>query len=323
MDMKKLIVGILFFIGAYMVMDVMIAIVRNDVEQDIKEKVLRDTIAKNKKVRCGIPPPMKNVDRDIARNLEEGCVYTASNMKLWKEVENVGSGDTCKKPIMNTKEKIRDTLHHGDKLLDSYRNDMIQTYNKEPEVNMEMVDPYDPEVYASVQEKKKACVQPSQTIFKLDKPLTGHTFITKDACDNPAPVKYPVLSDTHYLPEKMQKYTYVPSTDHCGLHPATNSVISSNLISDRMLSERMSSFKSIVSDNISTELIRTDAVQYDARDLVPQYNPLDKNLYKVCDRKPVSSMDQQSTAGNVCGFDHRYSGYAEIENNDFKETTSA
>lgn len=329
MDYRKIIVGILFFIGAYMIVDVLASIIRNDVEQDIKQKVLQDTLMGSGSIiirhdKC-TPEPLKNVDRVIQTDLEPGCVNTPSNMKLWKEVENVGSNDTCKKPIRNLKQAIRNTRHHGDKLLDSYRDDLIQSYNDHTKIDLsdKDLDPYDPEMYASFNEQKKACIQPHKEVQKLDKPLTGHQFITKDACDNPAPVKYPILSDTHYLPDKIGKYTYIPAAEHCSLEPGTNKIISSNLISDKMLTERMGSYKSMITNNISSELISTDRIKYDAAELVPQYNPADNNLYKVEDRKPVTSMDQHAISENVCGFDYRYSSYAELENNDLKETTCA
>ena len=301
MDSSKIIVGILIFIGVYLIVDTCILMIRNDVEQNIKERVLSDVIANsnaNHPSRC-TPIPPRNKDRGTLRDLEPGCVYTKSNQDLWKEIEELDSSQVvCDRPA-----RKRCPLRTAD-----------------PDVGADStLDPYDPEMYAAYQD---TCGQPRKEILKLDKPLTGHSFVSNDVCDNPAPVRYPVLSDTHYLPEQVEKHTFVPPAEHCSLVPSTNKIVSSNLISDKMLTERMGSFKSIISNSISSELLPADAVQYDARELRGQYPGADNNLYKVCDRKPVKSMDTVVMPDDVCGFDYRYSSYAEIENNDLRETTT-
>ena len=299
MDSTHVIVGILFFIGAYLLADALIVVLRNDIEQNIKEKVLSDVLAQsdpNHPSRC-TPIPPRNKDRSNLRDIEPGFVYTKSNTQLWKDVEELDvSAVACKPPVVK-KCLVRDT--------DTNYNDVF--------------DPYDPEMYASY---KDTCNKPVKEILKLDKPLKGHSFVSKDVCDNPAPVKYPIHSDTHYLPEQVEKYTYVPPAEHCSLVPTTNKIVSSNLISDKMLTERTGSFKTIVSNTLSSELLPIDSVQYDASELRSQFSAADNNLYKVCDRKPVKSMDYVVMPESVCGFDYRYSNYAEIENNDLKETTT-
>lgn len=329
MDLKQVIVGLLFIVGGYMLLDIIANVIRNDVEQDIKEKVLKDVIVNHKQnngkyLDCNtVVPP--NPDRVISRDLESGCVYTPSNVKLWEEVENVDNtsacSSTCKQPMLNIREKIRDTQEHGDRQLDAYRNDLINTYFEENKLDMDKIDPYDPEVYASYIEQKKACVKQDKPILKLDKPLTGHRFISDNVCANPAPVRYPVLSDTHYLPKDVEKCTFVAGGTHCGLEPSMNKIVSSNLISDKMLNERVGSFKSMVTDSISSELLDHNRIQYKTSELASQYNPYDKNLYEVDSRKPVKSTEYHPT-GSVCGYDGKLSQYAEIENNDLCETTT-
>jgi hypothetical protein len=328
MTLKDILVAVLFLIGGYMVLESFVTLIRNDVVNDIKENVLQNALKKNgASVRCIRTYPEKE-DRVIKQDIKPGCLYNNSNVGLWNNIDHVDNTKPkacCLPSNQRLRKRIRDTRDHGDKLMDTSRNSLInEYYNKTMlDIDMSKVDPYDPEMYATVKEQVGACTNElPKPIQKLDQPLTGHSFVSKNFCPNPAPVKYPVISDTHYLPKDVKKFNYIPPAMHCNTEPSINKVISSNLISDNMLSERVSSFKSTRTDNISGDMISVDELKFAPRELSSRYNPLDNNLYKVTDREPVRSMDTFVNNENVCGIDARVSNYAEIENNDFKETTS-
>ena len=330
---KDIIVVVVFLIGVYMVLESFITLIRNDVENDIKENILQNVLHNGQNghappVRCIREYPLKS-DRVIKQDIEPGCLYNNANVKLWNKIDHVDNTKpkTCCLPTQQKlQSRIRNTDHHGDKMMDTTRNSLInEYYNKTMlDVDMSKVDPYDPEMYAAVKEAVADCTDaPPKPIQKLDKPLTGHTHVSKDFCPNPAPVKYPVLSDTHYLPNDVKKSAFIPAAMHCSTEPSLNKVISSNLISDNLLSERVSSFKTVQTDTISSDLIDIDELKFAPRELSSRFNPYDNNLYKVTDREPVRSKDNINVASeNVCGFDSRFSSYAEIENNDLKETTT-
>jgi len=364
MDSKKIIVGILFFIGSYILIDTLITIIRIDVEQDVQESVLRQSLQRNGQNKpcrrasvmlqqINIKKPNllqkivnavnkhlnKNVNMNNIRNnnpnrniiapLNSGNVYTNNNQDLWNELNKVdntkiGEYRKCNYFKEDVPKEIRDTVHHGDKMMDVYRNDLMYKYDMDDKItNIEDIDPYDPEVYASYQNKKrenvKARRQPNQVI---NNSLINHSHVSKDVTQNPTPVKYPVLSDTHYVPHEVKKYNYVPPAVHCDIRPSINKTISTNLISDSLLNERVGSHKVMRTNTISNELIPVDEINYDVKELVPQFNPLDNHLHKIKHREPVQSMIFHST-DDVCGFDGRTSKFAEIENNDLKETTGA
>jgi len=365
MDREKIIVAVLFFIGSYILIDTLITIIRIDVEQDVQESVLRQSLME-KTYRNSTPQQKSiiiqqiqikkpnllqkivnavnkngnsnvnmneirnnNPNRDIIAPLNSGKVYSNNNQNLWKELNKVdntkiGEYRKCNYYKENVPKEIKDTVFHGDKMMDVYRNDLIYKYDIDDKItDVENIDAYDPEVYASYQERKRNNIQPrKQPNQEINNSLINHTHVSKNLQQNPTPVAYPILSDTHYIPKEVNKYNYIPPTVHCDIQPSINKVLSSNLISDNLLNERVGSSKVMRTNTISNELISANEINYDVKELVPQFNPLDNHLYKVSDRKPVTSMHFNSL-GNVCGFDNKYSEFSEIENNDFKNTTSA
>jgi hypothetical protein len=356
MDTQKFIVASLFFIGSYILIDTLITIIRIDVEQDVQESVLRQSLmGKNHKnnshqtkiilhdIRTDKPKKIwgftsdsnmnkirnNNPNRNIIAPLNPGNVYTNNNQDLWRKLNKVDNTKVdqykkCNYFKENVPAEIRDTIFHGDKMMDVYRNDMVYKYDMDDKItNVEDIDPYDPEVYASYQNRKRENVKPRrQPTQVINNSLINHTHVSKDVKQNPTPVKYPILSDTHYAVKEVNKYNYVPPAVHCDIRPSINKTLSSNLISDNMLNERTGSYKVMSTNHISNEMIPVDEINYDVKELTPQFNPLDNHLHKVKDRSPVKSMIFHSN-DNVCGFDSKFSDYAQLENNDLKNTTSA
>lgn len=260
--------------------------------------------------------------------VESGKVYDNANMELWKildKVDNTKVGEFNKYKLYESPKVIKDTLFHGDKMMDTYRNDMVYKYDMDDKItNIEQVDPYDPVVWASFQDKKEKNIEPnkmaSQTIMN---PIKSINYVSKNNKLNPTPINQPILSDTHYIAETV-KFNYIPPALHCDMVPSLNKVVSTNLISDNMLSERTGSYKVMRTNTISNDLNSVHRIPYDTRELTPQYNPLDNSeVYKVdMSRTPAESMSYNNMHG-VCGFDNSYSKYTDIELNDLRETTSA
>lgn len=269
-----------------------------------------------------------NPNRNIIAPLNPGNVYTDNNQDLWRDLNKVdntkvGEYRKCNYFKEDVPKEIKSTIYHGDKMMDVYRNDLVYKYDMDDKItNVEDIDPYDPEVYASYQNKKRQNVKPRrQPNQVINNDLINHTHVSKNVKQNPTPVKYPILSDTHYLPKEVKKYNYIPPAIHCDIRPSINKTISSNLISDNLLSERTGSYKVMRTNTISNELIPVDEINYDVKELTPQFNPLDNHLNKIKDREPVKSMVFHSN-DDVCGFDGKYSDYAQLERNDLKETTA-
>lgn len=364
MDSKKVIVAILFFVGSYILIDTLITIIRMDVEQDMKENVLRRSImektgqipschrvsvvqqtmvkkpnllqklanaingnSQNSNVMNKIRE--NNPNRDIIAPLNPGNVYTNNNQDLWRDLNKmdntkVGQYKKCNYFDECVPKEINSTVFHGDKMMDVYRNDLMYKYDMDDKItDVENIDAYDPKVYASYQERKRNNIKPRrQPNQVINNSLINHTHVSKDVKQNPTPVRYPILSDTHYVPTEVKKFSYVPPAMHCDIRPSINKQLSTNLISDNILNERVASHKVVRTNTISNELIPVDEINYDVSELVPQFNPLDNHLHKVKGREPVQSMIFHSN-DNVCGFDSKYSDYAELEENDLKETTCA
>jgi len=343
MDYTKIVVGILFFIGGYILIDTLINIIRIDVEQDVQETILKQSL--QKKAVNTIPKPVLQKPSFLNRawaiiakyttlpqstktmTLQAGNVYTKNNQNIWKELETLDNTKVaeyakCNPYNPHLATEIKETVYHNDQMMDVYRNDLVYKYDMDDKItNMDEIDPYDPEIYAAYQNKRMETTKPQpQPTQIISEPILGHSYVSKDTKTNPSPIQYPILSDTHYIPKKIQKINYVPPAIHCDLVPSIDKVLSTNMISDKMLNERVGSYKTMQTNTISNDFISVNEIKYDVTELVPQFNALDNNLYKVADRKPVQSMVYNAD-DNVCGFDSRYSSYTEIEGNDLRETT--
>jgi hypothetical protein len=326
----------LSIVGGYLLLQAVIQILKSEITYDVKEQLLQQSLAQYQRSDGGVlgsdalckkPLP---TDRIIERDLQPGCVYSKSNQELWKEVDahdfSKPKGCTAQEKKIDLLRTIRNTECHGDKLMDTTRNGLInEYYNKTMlDVDMSKVDPYDPEMYASIASKVRCQTKPvKKDILKSNLPFpTEHTHVTSYSNPNPAPLHHPILSDTHYHHASVKSSTHIPSAIHCQQHPTTDKLISTNLISDHLLDQRVSGFKVTQTGNISGDMIRAKDLSYAPRDLASRYNPHDNNLYKVSSRTPVKSLDDIPRRP-PCGNDGLHSSYAELEHNDLVETTSA
>ena len=332
----------LFFsiLGGYVLLQGVLHVLRTEITYNLKEQTLQQMLGEYKgksgninessmvRVRC--PKAPLPTDRVIHKDIEPGCVNSESNKEVWKEVDNHDfskpRGCTSKEKREELLRSILNTECHGDKLMDTTRNGLInEYYNKTMlDVDMSKVDPYDPEMYASVEKKVTCETKPAKKeILKHNLPFPmEHTHVTNYSNPNPVPMHHPVLSDTHYNNAQVKGKTHIPSATHCQSIPSITKPISTNLISDHLLDQRVSGFKVTQTGNISGDMINTNDISYAPKELASRYNPNDNSLYKVSSRSPVKSLDNIPMK-TPCGNDGMQSTYAEIECNDLVYTTTA
>jgi hypothetical protein len=318
-------------VGGYLLLKGILSIIQNEISYSIQEQLLQNTLSqyKHSPVAENLCKPLPT-DRVIHQDLDPGCVYSKTNRELWDKVDehdfSKPKGCTFEEQRKELLRTIRNTECHGDKLMDTTRNGLInEYYNKTMlDVDMSKVDPYDNEMYASVEKMVEMnTMGVKKDIQKSNPPFpTEQTHVTKNSNPNPVPIHHPVLSDTHYKHATIRGKNHIPSVIRCDTIPSIDKPISTNLISDHLLDQRVSGFKVTQTNSISADMINTADISYAPKDLASRYNPNDNNLYKVSSRTPVRTLDNIARK-KPCGNDYLESVYAEIEHNDLVQTTTA